>query len=190
MNKGLWFIFGVCAGSICTWLYLKNKYEYEVEEVAECDPLIEDDSKMHKKEDSFETSTNEAISATDAVKNFKNSFFEKPSLDEYVKEIDKRQYSIPKDIYVISPKEFGEIDDYERITLTYYSDKVLTDEDDEIIDDIDDTVGEDFADHFGEYEEDSVYVRNDVRNCDYEILMDLRRYKDVLKTKPKPVEVE
>ena len=30
--------------------------------------------------------------------------------------------------------------------------------------------------HFGEYEEDSIYVRNDVTGIDYEILLDHRLY--------------
>lgn len=34
--------------------------------------------------------------------------------------------------------------------------------------------------HFGEYEEDAVFVRNDAKKCDYEILKDLRRFCDVL----------
>lgn len=85
--------------------------------------------------------------------------------------------------YVISPDAFGEFDDYVLISLTYYSDGVLTDEDDEPIDDIEGIVGKDYASHFGEYEEDSVFIRNDRMKCDYEILRDLRKYTDVLVNK-------
>ena len=52
----------------------------------------------------------------------------------------------------------------------------------ESIEDVDDVVGEDSLNHFGEFEEDSVYVRNDERKCDYEILLDHRRYADVVGT--------
>lgn len=45
--------------------------------------------------------------------------------------------------------------------------------------DIEDTVGEDFAEHFGEYEDDSVFIRNDRLRCDYEILRDNRSFSDV-----------
>ena len=78
--------------------------------------------------------------------------------------------------YVITPEEFGELADYQTISLTYWHDAVLTDDYDEIIDNPDDIVGEDFADHFGEYEDDSVFVRNDARKTDYEILLDNRDY--------------
>ena len=33
--------------------------------------------------------------------------------------------------YVISPEEFGEVEEYEKISLTYYADEVLADENDE-----------------------------------------------------------
>ena len=44
--------------------------------------------------------------------------------------------------------------------------------------DVDGTVGDDYADHFGEYEDDSVFVRNDLTRCEYEILADTRKYTD------------
>ena len=81
--------------------------------------------------------------------------------------------------YVISPDEFGDYPDYETISLTYYNDKVLTDEYNEIVDDIDDLIGEDSLNHFGEYEDDSVFVRNDALKVDYEILLDSANYSDI-----------
>ena len=90
--------------------------------------------------------------------------------------------------YIISPEEFGAFDDYETISLTYYEDQILADDDDELVDDIEDIVGFDSLTHFGEYEDDSVFVRNDRLKCDYEILMDHRKYSDVIKKKPYQVE--
>ena len=81
--------------------------------------------------------------------------------------------------YIIRPDEFGEYDDYAPISLTYYADHILTDEDDEIVEDIEDKIGFDALNHFGEYEEDSVFVRNDRIKCDYEILLDQRKYSEV-----------
>lgn len=71
------------------------------------------------------------------------------------------------------------MDGYERISLTYYADGVLADEDNEPVDDIEEIVG-DGLEHFGEYEEDSVFVRNDAKKCDYEILRDLRTFAEVV----------
>ena len=80
--------------------------------------------------------------------------------------------------YVITPDEFGDIYEYDTITLHYFADKVLADEDDEIITNVDEIIGRDSLTHFGEYEPDSVYVRNDEMKADYEILLDLRNYYD------------
>lgn len=75
--------------------------------------------------------------------------------------------------YTIAPEEFGNQDDYDLLTFTYYADKVLTDDGDDPIDpkDIDKIIGEDSLSTFGEYDDYAVYVRNDKRKCDYEILL-------------------
>ena len=73
--------------------------------------------------------------------------------------------------YVISPEEFDDNDEYETESLRYYEDHVLTDMYDNIIDDIEGTVGEESLTHFGEFEDDSVFVRNDDKKIDYEILL-------------------
>ena len=63
------------------------------------------------------------------------------------------------------------------ISLTYYSGNgVLVDDNEEQVDNVEELVGEGSLKHFGEYEDDSVYVRNDERKCDYEILLDESNY--------------
>ena len=66
--------------------------------------------------------------------------------------------------------------DYDLVSLEYYADKVLVDEDDHPIQDVEYMVGEDSLEHFGEYEEDAVYVRNDLIKTDFEILLVESRY--------------
>lgn len=87
---------------------------------------------------------------------------------------------------VISPDEFGDQDGYDEISLSYYSDGTVTDDNDRAMseDEIEETIGKDSLSHFGEYEDDSVFVRNDRLKADYEILLDPRSYADVLKEKP------
>ena len=91
--------------------------------------------------------------------------------------------------YVISPDEFGEFEDYERISLSYYADQILADEDDEKVEDVDNVVGLESLIHFGEFEDDSVFVRNDRLKCDYEILLDQRTYSDIIRQRPHQMEV-
>ena len=70
--------------------------------------------------------------------------------------------------------------------MTLYADGTLTDDNDEVLseDEIEEIIGKDSLNHFGEYEEDSVFVRNDARKCDYEILKSLEDYAEVLARKP------
>ena len=97
--------------------------------------------------------------------------------------------------YVIAPEDFGNMDDYDTVSLIYYADHVLADDDDREIEDVDEIIGLDSLETFGEYEDDSVFVRNDILKCDYEILLDPRNYSDVVTkipptTERKPHEVD
>ena len=80
--------------------------------------------------------------------------------------------------YVISPDDFNELG-YNTKTLTYWEDGIVTDNEDNIVGDYEEHIGDDALGHFGEYEDDSVFVRNDEEQTDYEILLDGRNYHDV-----------
>lgn len=167
-----------------------NKYNVDLDVAAEklFDAAMEDTNEDDESEDS--------IPAKTAIVGSKKSA-DNPSLSEYKDLIEKRDYAqyyeeqskqyiegeeadnkMSDDPYVISPEEFGDMDDYDEISLTYYSDGFLVDDNDELLDakEIEDAIGWDALDRFGEYEDDSVHVRNDRRKCDYEILRDSRKY--------------
>ena len=82
---------------------------------------------------------------------------------------------------MIAPEDFDEYDDYEIVSLTYYDDGILANENDEIVEDVEELIGADSLNRFGEYEDDSVYVRDERIKTDYEILRDRRNYTDVVK---------
>lgn len=77
--------------------------------------------------------------------------------------------------YIIKPNEFGERD-YDEVTIVAYSDGKFTSYDTgDLMDEfeIEDAIGDiDPNMHFGDYEEDSVFIRNDERGIDYEVLRD------------------
>ena len=110
----------------------------------------------------------------------KGSYAEKLSKEAYTDYTEAKEAMKVGGPYVIPPEDFGEIDEYETISLTYYADGVLTDEVDDVIEDVDDIVGKDSLDRFGEYEDDSVFVRNDNMKADYEILLDSRNYHEAV----------
>jgi lipopolysaccharide export system protein LptC len=196
MNKTInfmMFVLGVAVGSVVTWRYVEKKYEQIAQE--EIDSVKE---VFSRRETEFTENTEARIKADNAK--------EKPSVIEYAARLREQGYTNYSDMadekpeevkeesmsidkpYVIAPEEFGDLDDYETISLTYYADQILADDNDEIVDDIEDVVGFDSLNSFGEYEDDSVFVRNDRMKCDYEILLDQRKYSSVIRRKPHEVD--
>ena len=176
------FSFGAAIGSISTWFLLKTKYEKiaqeEIDSVKEMFLERGHRSEANVLDDAMDSESK------DKLKNEYNKIASGYSnYSDYKKEIGNKRP------YVISPEEFGDCD-YETVSLTYYEDKVLTDDMDEPIEDVENTVGSDSLNHFGEYEDDSVFVRNDRLKIDYEILLDLRKYSDLANTRPHLVEEE
>lgn len=159
------FVAGAGIGSVVTWKLLKNKYEQRAQE--EINSVKEVFARRFEKEKD------------------KREYAEVVNELKYTLDIDENEEkgdTMTDDVYVISPDEVGDFEDYDVVTLTYYADDVLTDSDDNPIDkeDLDDYVGSDFAEHFGDYEDDAVHIRNDRLEIDYEILRDLRNYSDVV----------
>lgn len=204
MNKAFGvfiFVAGAGIGSAATWIFAKKKYlnlaREEIDSVKKA--YANKKEVLVKKNDSVDDicSSEVEASADKAARALKknsiidyNSVLKRENYVDYSKsgknEEDEDKKTLGKECpYVISPDEFGELYDYEKVSLTYYSDKVLTDDNDDVIEDIDAVIGVESLDHFGEYEEDSVFVRNDQRMCDYEILLDTRTYSEAVK-KSKP----
>lgn len=176
------FAAGVSIGATVAWRFLKAKYariaQEEIDSVKEIYSAKE--SKIKK-----------VLSEADVYKT-KDNLVDESTRREYSKVVyglgytstdEKKEVKEDKVLvkpYVISPDELGE-KDYSIVSLNYYADGVLADDFDVVIDDVENTVGEDSLTHFGEYEDDSVFVRNDERELDYEILKDMRRFEDIPK---------
>lgn len=182
------FIFGAAIGSVAAYMLLKEKYkklaQEEIDEVKEYYHSKFTSEKNNIEVSNHPDSDDKSEMRSEVKKNidlYKNTV----KNQGYNSDSEKKQSEHP---YVISPNEFGDIDDYERVTLYYYADEVLVDEDDELVEDVDNTVGLESLTHFGEYEDDSVFVRNDRLSCDYEILLDQRTYSDAIKKKPHQLE--
>lgn len=179
------FTVGAAIGSAVTWVIAKKAYEKLAQE--EIDSVKEVFTKRYseKKDTDAPNTTEEEV---------KEDIPADPEVEEYKTQVEEYGYSNRKEEpqyepYVIAPEEFGEKPGYDEQSLTYYADQVLTDDDDNLIRNVDAVVGIESLTHFGEYEDDSVFVRNDRLKCDYEILLDQRRYADVIAKKPYKAEV-
>lgn len=197
LNNALAFTTGVVIGASVTYTLIKKHFK----EIA--DDEIDTMREYYRGKSEKEEKKKEEVSNPEMKEAREDHLEEKPSIREYTSLIQKENYSNysgaastadnKKEVddvekpYVITPEEFGELD-YSTISLTYYSDGVLTYESDELVEDADSIVGAGFADHFGEYEDDSVFVRNDRMKTDFEILVDKRNYSDVVETNPHSAE--
>lgn len=177
MNKGLigfiFFIAGGFAGFEAANKLLKDRYEQLVQEEIESVKAAFRAARPSPKKKSDEAAANEEREQCVKVVNELG----------YSQEKEPAQRLLPR---VIPPNEFGELGEYEQVSLTLYADGTVTDENDRAMseDEIEESVGRNSLDHFGEYEADSVFVRNDRLKVDYEILADQRTYADLLREKP------
>lgn len=183
------FAAGAAIGSVITWNFVKAKYEQianeeitsvkdtyakKLEEIRDREieeELGEDDEDDFYEEDTDEEEFSEGDMENyyDAVREYEHNDYDNSAQNEL--EVDKP--------YVISPEEFGEFDNYEQISLTYYDDGYLADDMDDLVEDVEDIIGWELLNHIGEYEEDAIHIRNDSLKTDYEILRVMDRYSDI-----------
>ncbi len=176
------FLCGVAVGYVGTVAVVKKKYDAIVQEEVNSVREVFFRQKAHAAD--VEKSAKETKEYADIIK--KSDYCTYSDIGK-----EEKETTMTEKPYVISPDVFGEEDDYDQISLTYYSDGVLADDMDEIIEDVDDIIGSESLDRFGEYDENALYVRNDRYKAYYEILRDSRSYTEVrAKRYPYPMEEE
>lgn len=197
-NKAIFvvaFSVGMAVGSVGTWYCVKKKYEELAQE--EIDSVKQVFLKREKelKGDEIRKNIAENVKAGDqekpmSIKEYA-SFLQKQGYTNYsdTNEAENKEETKSVKPYVIPPEQFGEIEEYDQIELTYYADHILADENDDIVEDVEEAIGFESLSHFGEYEDDSVFVRNDERRCDYQILLDQGLYSDIAVHIPHQMEV-
>ena len=173
LNNLFIFAIGAAVGSIVTLKIVEKKYEQlaneEIESVKETYSRIYGEGSSEESEE--EADEDREVEPSD-VENLADIITTNGYGEE---EGNKYMDNTPE---VIPPDEYGDIEEYECDTLYYYPDGVLTDTYDNIIEDVEGMVGEESLHHFGEWEDDSVFVRNDDRQTYYEILLQADNYND------------
>lgn len=188
--NALMFAAGAAIGSAVTWKVLKTKYDRiiqeEIDSIKETFAEVYPESKEPEEEHSEDEVDPRQINWDDLEDLDEDETYTptQEDLDEY-KDI-ARNYTNEKggaeemsnEPYVIAPYDFGELDGYSTIELTYYMDNILEDEDYHIVTDADELIGPKALNTFGEYEDDAVFVRNDRLRTDFQILKDYRTYDE------------
>lgn len=181
------FVTGSIIGSAITYMILRKPMEEEFQRRVDSikDTYRKESEKYAIK--NYEKGVEEAKNKTTVEEKLKVFSTERTDYTQFWRgdDSDKKDSPLKKEakISIISPEEFGEMG-YQTINLTYFADGVLVDDRYGVMeeDELELAVGRDSLSHFGDYEEDSVHVRNEQREIDYEILLDPRTYEEFLET--------
>lgn len=187
LSSFLIFAAGAAVGSVVTWKVIEKRYKQIAQE--EIDSMNEYYRSKYGVED--ETEEEEEVVVEDQQIDIRE-YAKKLADQKYINyaNLDEEEVDDVEKPYVIPPEEYGELSGYDAVTLYYHADGVLTDDQNEVVEDVDDVVGEDFSSHFGEYEDDSVFIRNDAKRVDYEILYDPSTYHSGVNRNPHLAEDE
>lgn len=204
------FAVGAAIGSAVTWKVLKTKYDQIVQE--EIDSIKQGFAEVYgernERADKEKVPNNEAdepfelgihqidwseyedLNEEETYTPTEEDICEYHSLTHNYHEEKGGAYEVKNEPYVISPYDFGELDNYSQFELTYYLDGILEDDEYHIVTDADELIGPKALTTFGEYEDDSVFVRNDRLKADFQILKDYRTYDEAKRVGPSKVDDE
>ena len=181
------FCGGVFIGGFLTWDFFKTKYEKIAdEEIASVKETFEHreprPDKNYKVEEALK-GNDEYINVSPGVAERIIQIIDSNGYRNYSNakiEIEKKGGTADMELkqpYVITPEQYEDNVDYTKVSLTWYNDEVLEDDWGNVLDP-DDVIGSDALKTFGQYEKDSVFVRDDDEQIDYEVLLDTRSYKE------------
>lgn len=192
MKNLLYFVAGATIGSVVTWKLIEKKYkdlaDEEIESVIETFKNRRPRITKDEVKETVEKVINKWKEPKETVEDIVTAEGYSIENEEEIDEDDESNYTVNIDNddtvitpYVIEPEQFGEYNEYGTKTLTYYADNVLTDEIDNPItsEEMITMIGPDALDHFGEYEDDSVYIRDEMNEMDYEILKSEKKFSEI-----------
>lgn len=184
MKQILYFSLGAASGALIAWYLTKRKYEAIIdEEIAEVKEAYKDDSGAYdytndKKTYRANVRNLDYISNEPKIKPVpmnEDLLDENGVIDEVERELEVtnefpgEKSRIP---YVIGPDAyFNELSNvFDKETTTYYAgnDTLVTESEEVLM--IPDTIGRESLDHFGEYEEGTLFVRNERLGMDFEVV--------------------
>lgn len=167
MKNILIFLSGAAIGSVITWKLLEKKYKDLADE--EIKSVVDT---FRQKEDSILDSIND------------NKVYREET-EQYNKESDYVEKKIKKEpeTFVIADSQFAEFEDYDTQSFLYYEDGIVADADtDEILENPKDIIGDALMHFDDDPEEEAVYVRNENKKIDYEILRSEKKYTEIIKS--------
>ena len=187
LSSAIIFCGGVFIGGFLTWDFFKTKYEKiadeEIASVKETFEHREPRPDKNYKVEEAPKGNDEYINVSPGVAERIIKIIDLNGYRNYSNtaiETDKKGGTADMELkqpYVITPEQYEDNVDYTKVSLTWYNDEVLEDDWGNVLDP-DDVIGSDALKTFGQYEKDSVFVRDDEEQIDYEVLLDTRSYKE------------
>lgn len=192
MKKGFIFLGGLITGAVMTYFAMKNKCEEYIQ-----NEIKEVKDELHNRHnddenDVIDVDKTEEVNDTEEVKdteNVENHQEYNELINEYAPENEVEISEIKREddsrfAHIVTPEDFGSIEGYDYDSLYWHPNNVVTNNTDtEIIDsdELYNLVGMSWSEiksHFGEYEDDTVFVRNNDLKCDYEILRTIEDFEE------------
>lgn len=193
VKGALIFLAGAGLGGGTAWFITKKKYEKYIEEKINAEiesvrktyndlqkELVENNEKLKEEIMKYQISNQMHENDAEVEKDEPTEEVEDESLKKD-KPLKKNRMSYnsnyssinnlaPSKPYVISSEEYGEIEEYNIYNYVLYNNGILTDEADEPLDE--DEIAARFGDTLAQFTDDidAIYIRNDTRRTDYEIV--------------------
>lgn len=187
LSSAIIFCGGVFIGGFLTWDFFKTKYKKIAdEEIASVKETFEHREPRPDKNYNVEEvpkGNDTYINVSPGVAERIIQIIDSNGYRNYSNakiEIEKKGGTADMELkqpYVITPEQYEDNVDYTKVSLTWYNDEVLEDDWGNVLDP-DDVIGSEALKTFGQYEKDSVFVRDDDEQIDYEILLDTSSYKE------------
>lgn len=179
MKNILSFICGGAIGAAVTWKILDEHYKNianeEIESVIErFNKRKEEIENKDKNNDEYHTILKNAEYMTND--DIQPETTSNETTDDNNERKNKKGKNKKDQIYVIDIDDFGAIDEYATKTWMQYADGVLADEFDNVVETPSMFLGEALTSMNDE--DDSIYVRNDILKCDYEVIKSEKSYGD------------
>ena len=184
------FISGLGMGAAGMWFGLKAYYEElaneEIQSVkdwyrekenyaepGEVETLSDEDKKEYEVDDTNE----EEPDYREIIERMNYSDFSKKKEEPE----EMPEDTINNGSYIITPDDFIDNPNYDKVTLTYFEDdEIFTDIEENVIPDGNTLVGNDNLKSFGEYEENTLFVRNELLGTDYEVILEEGSYAEFM----------
>jgi hypothetical protein len=170
----LYFSAGLALGGLVGWYLTKRHYENliddEIEEVKEAYKEDIEEVRDNIRDNKIYRAKVRNLGYIDNGVDSPEDYYIKDEVDEELRVTNPFPGEPADSPYTIGPDAYNDDMIFDKQTITYYAgnDALVTDEDEVLY--INDTIGRESLDKFGEYEEDTVYVRNEKLGMDYEVV--------------------